>query len=309
MDMKQWLKITVGPVFWIAAIQIAWTLVLILWITTVAEQRRRVPFEGIGLLVLGVVLLVLMLVGVTVIVIHFARQVAHTRAVKDFISQVSHDLRSPLATVKLHLETIKLRELTTTQKQSCLDAAIHELGRLEDGIEGVLMASRLERDKLKLITEPVGLDEFLRQYAGAKLDDVILRGGSLEIGRLQRLTVRADPLLLRQMLDNLVNNALLHCQHGVKITVSLYEQAGCAVITVLDDGPGLPRNEWKQVFKMFYRAAKSGGHRKGTGLGLFIVAGIAKAHGGRAWVESQGMGSGCEFRVAIPLIRKEDSPS
>jgi signal transduction histidine kinase len=299
--LRQWVRITVGPVFWIGAVQVAWTIVLLLWISAFTASGPPSAALGRGTMVAGLVLLGLMLVGVTVLVIHLARQVAHSRAVKDFISQVSHDLRSPLTTVKLHVETLLRRELSPEQSRACLDAASQELERLERGIEGVLMASRLERQKLQIAARPVPLVAFLERYSESKRDSVGLRGATLEIGALPELTVSADPAFLEKMLDNLIDNAVLHCQPEVRIRVSVIEQSRCAVVSVADDGPGLPRREWRRVFSMFYRGPKGRRHRKGTGLGLFIVAGIAKAHGGRAWVESAGPGRGCQFRVALPL--------
>jgi two-component system OmpR family sensor kinase len=135
------------------------------------------------------------------------------------------------------------------------------------------------------------------------------QGGSLswEPEQAAPLVARADPAALRQLLDNLIDNALRHCPRGVKVRLEMLEQARCAVLSVADDGPGLERHEHKKIFRIFYRAPPSRRHTKGTGLGLFIVAGIAKAHGGRAWVESAGPGRGCVFRVAVPLS-KEAAP-
>jgi signal transduction histidine kinase len=296
--LRQWVRITVGPVFWIAAVQVAWTVVLLLWIYAFTASG---PAASRGVLVAGLILLGLMLLGVTVLVIHLARQVAHSRAVKDFISQVSHDLRSPLATIKLHLETVLRRELSREQSRTCLEAASQELDRLERSIEGVLTASRLERQKLQIATQPIALDQLLRRYLDIKRNAAELRGAELAVDELKPLVVTAEPAMLEKLMDNLVDNALLHCPRGVRIRVSVTEQSRCAVVTVSDNGPGLDRRERKRVFRMFYRGPKSRGHRKGTGLGLFIVAGIAKAHGGRAWVDSPGPGLGSQFRVALPL--------
>jgi two-component system OmpR family sensor kinase len=127
---------------------------------------------------------------------------------------------------------------------------------------------------------------------------------SWETDKAPPLIAHADPGSLRQLLDNLIDNAVHHCHPGVQVRLDLTDQARCAVLAVADDGPGLDPKEFKRVFGMFYRAPPSRRHTKGTGLGLFIVAGIAKAHGGRAWVESPGPGKGCTFRVAIPLAKE-----
>lgn len=307
--MKRWLRIPISPVFWIAAVQTAWTVTLVLWIVYFVDRSSRLPQEGWGILVMGILLLVLMNLGVTIILVHFGRQVAHNRAMKDFVSRVSHDLRSPLATVKLHIETLQMRALAVEQQQACLVMALQELAKLEAGIEDVLMAARVDRRSIRIAAETIDLRDFLRDYATTKQKEIGLHGNAVLdwIGAgSRRFFVRADPILLRQMVDNLVDNALVHCEPGVRIRLDLGEQGGCAVIVVVDDGPGLEPAERKRVFRMFYRTARSRRY-KGTGLGLFIVAGIAEAHRGRAWVDSEGPGRGCIFRVALPLSGPPES--
>jgi signal transduction histidine kinase len=311
MAWKTWLRIPTGPVFWIVAVQSAWTISLVFWILYAVDRHGRLPEEGWWVLASGIVLLAVIFVGVTVISVHMGRQVAHNRKVKDFISQVSHELRSPLATVKLHLETMQLRRLSPAQQRQCLDTAMMELRRLESGIEDILTASRIERQKLRIAVETVDLVPFLTRYVEQKLGAVQARGAGLTFASegVPDLTVAADPVLLRQVLDNLVDNAVVHGQPGVQVSIELGEQSRCAVISVRDDGPGLPRRELRRVFRMFYRAAPSGGRpqRRGTGLGLFIVSSVARAHGGRAWVESNGEGTGCTFRVALPLAETSNA--
>jgi signal transduction histidine kinase len=302
--MSLWWKIPAGPIFWTVIVQVAWTITLVAWILYFVQRREEL--EGWSTLVAGILLLCLMLAGVTVIVIHFGRQVAHNRAVKDFVSTVSHDLRSPLATVKLHLETLQLRKLDEKQRALCLDTALEELNRLESGVEGILTASRVERRSLRLEQELIDLADFLDGYHTDKSEMAKLSGATILWNRPQtaRFEVRADKVLLRQLLDNLVDNAIFHGPKGVKIDLELTEKGGTAVLGVRDNGPGLNRAHRKKVFRMFYRAPSSPRHQRGTGLGLFIVSSIAKAHAGHAWVDSEGMGKGCFFQVAIPFAQK-----
>jgi signal transduction histidine kinase len=302
---KLWLRITFGPLFWIVAVQMAWAMVLLFWIHAYVSPSPGRAGPSAGIFGWGLVFLGLMLLGVNVVVIHFARQATHSRAVKDFISRVSHDLRSPLASVKLHLETLLTRETTPEQSRECLDAAWQDLGRLEAGIEGVLMASRLERQKLAIDAHTLGFRDFLQRYFARKCPAVILGGGHLESGRLEDLWVRADPPLLEKILDNLVDNALYHCPPGVNIRISLAKKNHFAVLTVGDDGPGIARKERRKIFRMFYRTPQNRG--RGTGLGLFIVAGLVKAHGGQVWVDNPGLGSA--FHVALPLVEEGERRS
>ena len=249
-------------------------------------------------------------VGVTVIVVHLARQMSHTRAVKEFVTRVSHDLRSPLTTVKLHLETVLLRDLEAEQRAACLDAAIQELGRLEGGIEDILTASRIERRQLQLTAQPLELGRFVSDFVDDRTPATKTQRAALawiDAG-YGPMAVKADPLLLRRALDNLVDNAIVHGPVGVEVRMELGRQAGFAVLAVTDNGPGLERRERKRVFRMFYRGVRNRRHRRGTGLGLFIVASIARAHGGSAWIDSPEDGRGCRVRMAIPLTKDEGAP-
>jgi signal transduction histidine kinase len=294
---RLWVRITFGSLFWIVAVQTAWVMVLLLWILAYVRPHAARLAPSLGLFTWGLVFLALMIFGLNVLVIHFARQAAQNRVVKDFVSRVSHDLRSPLASVKLHLETLLKREISPEQTRECLDAAWQDLGRLETSIEGVLMASRMERQKLRIEAHPLDLGDLLERYLARKREFVVRNGGRLHVGSLQDLWVQADPAMVERILDNLLDNALCHCPPGVRIGVSLAQKNHLALLTVADDGPGIAPREKRKIFRLFYRARAARG--RGTGLGLFIVASLVKAHGGHVWVESPGVGS--TFQVALPL--------
>jgi hypothetical protein len=292
---RLWVRISLGSVFWIIAVQVAWAMLLLLWIVAYVKLAMAAP--GLGVFWGGLGFLALLIIGVNVLVVHHARQAAHNQVVKDFVSRVSHDLRSPLASVKLHLETLLKRELSPEQARSCLDAAWQDLGRLETSIEDVLMAARLERRKLQVELQPMDFGDFLGRYLARKRELVEGNGGHLHFGTMQDLAIQADPAMMEKILDNLLDNALCHCPPGVHIRVALARRNRLALLTVADDGPGIARRDRDKIFRMFFRAAATRG--RGTGLGLFIVASLVRAHGGRIWVECPGVGSA--FQVALPL--------
>lgn len=295
--LKLWIRITLGSVFWIIAVQVAWGMLLLLWILAYVKLHAATAVPSRAAFWGGLGFLALMIFGVNVLVIHYARQAAHNRVVKDFVSRVSHDLRSPLSSVKLHLETLLKRELGPEQTRSCLDAAWQDLGRLEASIEGILMASRLEHQKLQIELQTLDFGDFLGGYLARKREVVEGNGGHLQLGVLQDLLIRADPAMMEKILDNLLDNALCHCPPGVHIRVALARKNRLALLTVADDGPGIAPGDRNKIFRLFYRAAASRG--RGTGLGLFIAASLVRAHGGRIWVECPGVGS--MFQVALPL--------
>ena len=126
--MRRWWRIPAGPIFWMVTVQVAWTITLVAWISYFVEPTQRAR-ELAARSSRASFCSCLMLAGVTVIVIHFGRQVAHNRAVKDFVSTVSPRSALPLATVKLHLETIQApRDSTPEQQHACLDTALTSSG-------------------------------------------------------------------------------------------------------------------------------------------------------------------------------------
>ncbi|MGA2083378.1 MAG: HAMP domain-containing sensor histidine kinase [Holophaga sp.] len=295
--LRLWIRITLGSVFWIIAVQVAWAMLLLLWILAYVKLHAATAAPSLMAFWGGLGFLALLIFGVNVLVIHYARQTAHNQVVKDFVSRVSHDLRSPLASVKLHLETLLKRELSPDQARSCLDAAWQDLGRLEKSIEGILMASRLDRQKLQVDLQPLDFGDFLGRYLTRMREVVEGNGGHLQFGALQDLSIQADPAMVEKILDNLLDNALCHCPPGVHIRVALARKNRLALLTVADDGPGIAPRDRVKIFRLFYRAAAA--HGRGTGLGLFIAASLVRAHGGRIWVECPGVGSA--FQVALPL--------
>jgi len=187
------------PTLWIGAVQVVFTAALLTWIFYFIAWRARHPGAGWAPFVVGLILLVAMLGLAIAAVVHLSRQVAHTQATRDFVSQVTHDLRSPLAIVKLHLETLRLRKLNSEQRSECIAMALTELGRLETEIEDVLSASRIERSAMRLDVAALSLRPFLDEYAGAKRAQVEAQGGSLawDGEKAAPLVARADPAALK----------------------------------------------------------------------------------------------------------------
>jgi signal transduction histidine kinase len=216
----------------------------------------------------------------------------------DFVSLVSHELRSPMAAVIGAARTLqgRWRELTPEQRQSFLGLIGDETSRLATLIDDVLDTSRIEAGTFSFTFSDVDLGELLRDVVAAAevaQDEVEL---TADVGALP--PVRGDRERLRQVIQNLVDNAVKYSSAGGVVRVSAMADDGQVLIDVEDRGPGIAPEDQQLIFEKFGRS--SGGTAKpGTGLGLFIARSIAEAHGGSLDVESVPQ-RGSVFRLELP---------
>lgn len=218
----------------------------------------------------------------------------------DFVSLVSHELRSPMAAVIGAARTLqeRWRELSPEQRSSFLALIGDETSRLATLIGDVLDTSRIEAGTFSYSFSDVDLAELVRDtVAMASL-------GQDEVGIVARTPdpvprVRGDRERLKQVLMNLVENAVKYSPPGDEVEVSVWAENGRVRVTVRDHGPGIPREQHGLIFEKFGRTAVGGG-KPGTGLGLFIARSIAEAHGGSLDVRS-APGQGASFTLELPL--------
>jgi signal transduction histidine kinase len=219
----------------------------------------------------------------------------------DFVSLVSHELRSPMAAVIGAARTLqeRWRELTSDQRQAFLELIGDETSRLADLIGDVLDTSRIEAGTFSFSFSDVDLAELLRDVvAAADLAQDEVRVTAQVNGTLPR--VRGDRDRLRQIVQNLVDNAVKYSPAGAEVRVTAGTDDGHVRVAVSDDGPGIPLDDQKLIFDKFGRATVEGGTKPGTGLGLFIARSIAEAHGGSLDVDS-APAHGSVFTLELPL--------
>jgi signal transduction histidine kinase len=219
----------------------------------------------------------------------------------DFVSLVSHELRSPMAAVIGAARTLqeRWRELTADQRQSFLELIADETSRLADLIGDVLDTSRIEAGTFSFTFSDVDLAALLRDIvAAADLAQDEVRVTAQVNGSLPH--VRGDRNRLRQVVQNLVDNAVKYSAAGAEVRVTAGTDDGHVRVAVEDDGPGIPLDDQKLIFDKFGRATVEGGTKPGTGLGLFIARSIAEAHGGSLEVDS-APARGSIFTLDLPL--------
>jgi signal transduction histidine kinase len=219
----------------------------------------------------------------------------------DFVSLVSHELRTPMAAVIGASRTLqqRWRELSPDQRESFLDLIAGETGRLAELISDVLDTSRIEAGTFSFRFRDVDLAELVRDTVATA------QHGQDEVRLLADVQgplpeIRGDGERLRQVLTNLIDNAIKYSPAGSEVEVRAYPENGRVRIDVRDRGPGIAKEDQKLIFEKFGRVTGAGATRPGTGLGLFIARSIAEAHGGELEVQS-APDQGATFTLELPL--------
>jgi signal transduction histidine kinase len=303
------------PLVTLIAIQLVWVLLVIFWIywfigshkefRKLAEHYNpELVRHGFDWLVLieGLALLLVILAGVYVIFIYWKRQSDLVEQQKNFMSQVTHELKSPLASIQLHLETIKLRNPPPDKLERFLDTMLADTDRLNNLISNLLMAAKLEhrgRASQYPVIDLSGLVVGFMEQKRSKLPE----GGSITIEVEEDVKSPIDKEGMETALRNLFENACLYSPASPEIRVSLRKSGRHCLLTFRDNGKGIEAKDLKRVFRMFYRVRHPGENIRGTGLGLYIVKSVVKEHGGKIRVTSEGTGKGCTFIITLPLAR------
>ncbi len=223
----------------------------------------------------------------------------------DFVQTVSHDLRSPLTAVLGYTELIARVGTLTPQQHDFLGKIqssvqhittlvndLLDLGRLEAGFD-----TRRERVDLENVLNYT-LDTFDAQVKKRKIKLVVKVAENLP-------PLRANPIRIRQMLDNLIGNAIKYVPEAGRVFIGIYQESQQIILEVKDSGPGIPPNEQSRIFEKFYRASNVPDSAIGSGLGLAIVKSIVESHQGRVWVESD-LNEGTSFFVVLPAYEQSD---
>jgi signal transduction histidine kinase len=263
--------------------------------------RRIVP------LVLGIPFFLLLIAGVALNTVFLVREVRRNERHDAFLSAVTHELKTPVASIRLYLETLQRRHLDDQQRDEFYARMLADSDRLLATVEQVLKAGevgqrarshvRVSVDMLPLVEECVRTT-----LARHHLDDnaIVLQVGDSPLP----MTVRGDPDELQTALLNILNNAVKYSPDGPHVRVALgVEHDAWVRVSVTDQGIGIPAAHLKRVFRRFYRVPSRAVLRtKGTGLGLYLVRTIARQHGGDATAQSDGEGRGATVSLQLPRI-------
>jgi two-component system, OmpR family, sensor kinase len=226
---------------------------------------------------------------------------ASFRQIRQFTSDASHELRTPLTVMKGETELVLRRPRPIEDYQTVLESSLEEIDRMTHIVDELLFLSRADMGEVKMESLPVALESLVEDiYRQATLlgQD---RNIEVVLGTVMPAVVQGDELRLRELLLNLVENAVKYSHPGGKVEVSLIHDGRQARLSVTDHGIGIAQEDHKRIFDRFFRTDDARAHtKKGTGLGLAICAWIADAHKGRVEVKSE-LGQGSTFTVVLPL--------
>lgn len=262
-----------------------------------AAQQRQFLYAALAL-VLGVTMF-----GAYILWSDLRRELRLAEVRAQFVSSVSHELKTPLTAIRMFAETLQMGRSRDPHTQSeYLDTIVNECERLSRLVDGVLLFSKIEQGKKVYNFRLACLASAVEAAARALQYPLAQRGFRLEIHIEEDLpAVRADQDALEQAILNLLTNAMKYSGDCRQIELSIHKDNGCAVIQVTDHGVGIALEEHARIFEKFYRApSRENELIPGTGLGLALVAQIAKAHGGAVHVSSVP-GEGSTFAIRLPL--------
>jgi two-component system phosphate regulon sensor histidine kinase PhoR len=225
---------------------------------------------------------------------------------RDFVHAFTHDLRTPLATVKGYIELVRMDGPVTDRQEEDLQGVTRAANLMKALIEDLLELSRLERLE-ELAREEIDLEETIEASVTAMRPLAKSKQVQLMVDTRSQLVVAGNSVLLSRAFGNLLDNAIKYTPTKGKVQVKLDQKDDQALISVSDNGPGIRAKDLPRVFEKFFRARpEADDELPGTGLGLAIVKTITEQHGGEVWVESEP-NIGSVFTIVLPLLRNGDT--
>ncbi len=269
------------------------------WI--ILNWRERV------LLFFGLVFFLAIITGLILNTVFLVREIRRNEQHDSFINAVTHELKTPITSIRLYLETLQRRDVEETQRQQFYRLMLDDTDRLRGTVEQVLKAGEVGYKHVARNPTDVDFGSLVRECMELARTRHHLQPAALhwqEPGGINgnEITVHGDPDELRTAVSNILDNAIKYSGSEVDVSVGIdTPNEKLIALRIRDRGVGIPAGELKRIFKRFYRVPrKSPGHAKGTGLGLFIVRAIARAHGGKVFAESAGESRGTTVTLELP---------
>jgi signal transduction histidine kinase len=292
-----------GPII-LSSVSVALSIAMLVgWIFVLVRNREftKGMVLDMWMLVGGVASLITIMTVLVLFTVFLAREVGEVRRQDSFIDSVTHELRSPLAAIRLCIETMRRKGLDSSKREELQRMMLEDITRLDSLIDAVLMASRVGSAR--------GLSRVVRVPFRALIDDSIERVAArhhvppelVTVELDQPYTLRSDPSILALIIDNIIDNAIKYSGGEPSVHVRVFQRGRSLRVSVRDHGIGISKRDLKRIFDRFYRVPEESVRTQhGTGLGLFIVAAVVRNMGGKIKAHSEGAGTGTVVTVRLP---------
>lgn len=278
---------------------------LIGWILVITENLSltRAFWGNRWLLAGGIVSLAVVLCVVVMFSVSLVREILQARRQQTFIDSVTHELKSPLASIKLCLETLARDGVSSPQREQLRQMMLTDVERLAVFIDDILEASRIAHGQRSQLWTVVSIPAVVAHAAEGIRRRYNLPDDAITIESPEELDITTDPTALETVLKNILDNAVKYSPAPVQVAVRVQPQAqGELELSVTDQGIGIERTNLKRIFRRFYRVPRDDVYaRSGTGLGLFVVAALLRNLGGTIRAESAGINRGTVVSIRLPL--------
>ena len=246
----------------------------------------------------GSTFLLVIIIGAAVVYTSFRRSIRLSKQQNNFMLSVTHELKSPIAAMKLNLQTMAKHRLDEEKKSLLIHRCVTEANRLNDLCNNMLLASQIEGRQYKPAKEKFSftdlVEDSLKDYAQSY-------PGRFEVNDLREYHLTGDKTLIQMAVNNVLENAIKYTPANVPVTISMTEKNGYAILSVADKGTGIPDGEKSKIFNKFYRVGNEETRKsKGTGLGLYLTAKIVRQHRGKITVKDNEP-HGAVFEMSFPL--------
>jgi signal transduction histidine kinase len=258
--------------------------------------------EKVALLVLGIIFFAIIITGLVLNTTFLLREIKRNEQQDAFLNSVTHELKTPIASIRLYLETLKTRDVNEEKRQEFYNVMLKDSDRLLNTVEQVLHASRTRDEKKLVNAATIDLAKLLQDSIELIRSRYNFDENVISLAKSNDFNTIGDANELQIVFTNLLDNAVKYSDKDVKVSVELknFDEKNVE-IRIKDNGVGIAKVQLKRIFRRFYRIpGLSTQKAKGTGLGLFIVQAMVKKHGGKISVESEGEGFGTVFSVRLP---------
>jgi signal transduction histidine kinase len=301
------------PAILFALVLVCAVLLIVLWnVVLVHDYRQLKELVGGGIfhttfIIVGSALLVAVIVFITMLAIQLFMSLRWSQRQANFIASVSHELNSPLTSIKLFGQTLRRNDLSSEDRARFVGKILMDTHRLSRLIANIVRAAEVDHrsDELPVAPGEVDLRAYLREYVK---DAQTIQADQIELTLDgEEAWVEIDPIMFRQVLDNLIDNAVRYRgDQPARVALTIVPAGDWTELQVTDQGIGIPEDQLERVFERFYRLEEDQPQvgRRGVGIGLNVVRSIVKSHGGAVGARSPGNGQGTTIWIRLPAVAK-----